>query len=65
MYLILIILAFIAFTAFVTLSAYNLGQNKTENPRMAALIGFALSFFPPFALVYLVVLMLKNDSAIV
>jgi hypothetical protein len=32
---------------------------------VAALIGFLLSFVPPLALIYLVVLALKQDTAIV
>jgi cbb3-type cytochrome oxidase subunit 3 len=65
MYSLILITAFILFLIFVTCSAYRLGKNKTENARTAAMIGFALAFFPPFALVYLLILLLKNDSAIV
>jgi len=65
MYSIILTAAFILFLVFVTFSAYRLGKNKTENARTAAMIGFVLAFFPPFALVYLLVLLLKNDSAIV
>jgi hypothetical protein len=56
---------FILFLIFVTCSAYRLGKNKTENAKTAAMIAFALAFFPPFALVYLLILLLKNDSSIV
>jgi hypothetical protein len=65
MYLSILIIIFILFCAFVTWSAYRLGQTKTENAKTAAIIGFVLAFFPPFALVYLLILLLKNDSAIV
>ncbi|WP_299082250.1 hypothetical protein [uncultured Paraglaciecola sp.] len=65
MYSIILIAAFLLFSIFVTWSAYRLGQNKTENARTAAIIGFVLAFFPPFALVYLLILLLKKDSAIV
>ncbi|MFT5840337.1 MAG: hypothetical protein ACI9UT_002848 [Flavobacteriales bacterium] len=65
MYSIVLITVFILFLIFVTYSAYRLGKNKTENTGTAAMIGFALAFFPPFALVYLLILLLKNDSSIV
>ena len=65
MYSLIFFVAFILFLVFVTWSAYRLGQSKTENARTAAMIGFVLAFFPPFALVYLLILLLKNDSAIV
>jgi 4-amino-4-deoxy-L-arabinose transferase-like glycosyltransferase len=65
MYLPILITIFILFLVFVTVSAYRLGKNKTENARTAAMIGFVLAFFPPFALVYLLILLLKNDSSIV
>jgi 4-amino-4-deoxy-L-arabinose transferase-like glycosyltransferase len=65
MYSIILITVFILFLVFVTCSAYRLGKHKTENAKTAALIGLVLSFFPPFALVYLLILLLKNDSAIV
>lgn len=45
--------------------SYKLGVNKTENPKRAAIIGFLLAFLPPLALIYLVILLLKNDSEIV
>ena len=56
---------FILFAATVTLISYRLGQTKSDNARTAALIGFLLSFLPPLALIYLVVLSLKEDAAIV
>jgi hypothetical protein len=65
MYSIIFFIVFIVFLIFVTWTAYRLGQSKTETPRTAAMIGFALAFFPPFALVYLLILLLKNDPNIV
>lgn len=65
MYSVFIVLAAIAFFSFVTFYSYKLGKTKTENPRTSAMIGFFLCFFPPFALIYLVVLLLKEDAAIV
>lgn len=41
--------------------SYYLGRCKTQTPILAGLLGMALSIIPPFALVYLVVLVLKKD----
>jgi hypothetical protein len=47
--------------ASVTWLSFYLGKTKTENPKVAALIGFMLGFLPPLELIYLSVLTLKND----
>jgi hypothetical protein len=65
MFVLLLLLLFVAFAGAVTWCSYKLGKTKTENPKMAAIIGFCTSFFPPLALIYLVVLLLKDDAAIV
>ncbi|MCH2057113.1 MAG: hypothetical protein MK214_11030 [Thalassotalea sp.] len=41
--------------------SYYLGKRKTNTPKIATLIGVLLSFIPPLGLVYLVILVLKND----
>lgn len=41
--------------------SYYLGRRKTQTPILAGLLGMTLSIIPPFALVYLVVLVLKKD----
>ena len=41
--------------------SYYLGKQKTSNPKIAALIGVLLCITPPLNLVYIVVLLLKND----
>ena len=41
---------------------YYLGRRKTQTPVLAGLLGVVLSLIPPFALVYFVVLLLKNDA---
>ena len=56
---------YLVLVVVITAASYHLGRSKTENPRMAALIGFLLGLFPPFGLIYLVVLALKEDSGIV
>jgi len=40
---------------------YHLAQRKTQTPVIATVIGFLLSLLPPIGLIYLVVLVLKND----
>jgi Na+-driven multidrug efflux pump len=65
MWNVILVGAFALFAATVTLVSYRLGLTKTDNARVAGLIGFLLSFLPPLALIYLVVLALKQDTAIV
>lgn len=65
MFAFILFILFVLFSAFVTRTAYTLGKTKTENARLAAIFGFLLSFIPVFALIYLLVLFLKNDVDIV
>lgn len=44
--------------------SYYLGKRKTSNPKIATFIGVALCITPPLNLVYLIVLMLKNDIVV-
>ncbi len=53
------------YLVFVVGVSYRLGTYKTENATKAAMLGFVLSFLPPLALIYLIVLFLKEDVAIV
>jgi len=41
--------------------SYSLGKRKTSTPKIATLIGIILCVMPPLNIVYLIVLMLKND----
>jgi hypothetical protein len=41
--------------------SYYLGKRKTTTPIIATLIGIGLCILPPLNIVYLIVLMLKND----
>jgi len=41
--------------------SYYLGKRKTSNPKIATIIGVVLCITPPLNLVYIIVLMLKND----
>ena len=38
-----------------------IGRRKTQSPILAGVLGAVLSIVPLFGLIYLVVLMLKND----
>ena len=40
---------------------YYLGRRKTQTPVLAGVLGTVLSIMPPLGLVYLAVLVLKND----
>jgi hypothetical protein len=65
MFALILPLFFIAFIISVTWLSYKLGTTKSDNAKLCAIIGFLLSFLPPFALIYLMVLLLKEDSGIV
>jgi len=41
--------------------SYYLAKRKTTNPKIATLIGVLLCVTPPLNIVYLIVLLLKND----
>jgi len=46
---------------FVGPLSYYLGKRKTSTPKIATLIGVILCITPPLNIVYLIVLVLKND----
>ncbi|KGJ93760.1 hypothetical protein [Colwellia psychrerythraea] len=47
---------------FVGGLSYYLGKRKTSTPKIATLIGVLLCVTPPLNIVYLIILMLKNDE---
>ena len=49
------------FVIAIGILSYYLGKRKTRTPKVATLIGILLSFIPPLGLVYLAILVLKND----
>ncbi|MBO1896094.1 hypothetical protein HNW13_009975 [Shewanella sp. BF02_Schw] len=51
----------VIFALLVGVISYFLGRRKTQSPIMAGVLGAVLSIVPLFGLIYLVVLMLKND----
>jgi len=46
-----------------TVLTFVLAKRKTQTPIIATIIGFVLSFIPPVSMIYLIVLVLKNDVA--
>lgn len=65
MYSLLIPLLVSVFVLLMTLVTYRLGLKKTENAKVTALIGFFLAFLPPLVLIYVVILLLREDTDIV
>ncbi len=51
-----VIWAFIA-----TIITYMLAKRKTETPILATVIGFFAAFVPPISMLYIIILVLKND----
>ncbi|QBY04387.1 hypothetical protein E2K93_08280 [Thalassotalea sp. HSM 43] len=41
--------------------SFYLGKRKTQTPKLATFIGVLLSLIPPLGLVYIAILVLKND----
>lgn len=41
--------------------SYYLGRRKTQTPIITGLLGFVLGFIPILGLIYLIVLVMKND----
>ncbi|MGP1835015.1 hypothetical protein ACTTBA_18215 [Shewanella frigidimarina] len=51
----------VVFALVVGVISYFLGRRKTQSPILAGVLGAVLSIVPLFGLIYLVMLMLKND----
>ncbi len=45
----------------ITGLSYYLGKRKTQNVKTTTFVGFLLSFIPPLGLIFVAVLVLKND----
>lgn len=52
---------FIGFIGLIGFLSYYLGKRKTQTPKLTAFLGVLLAFVPPFALLYIIVLIIKND----
>ena len=57
----LVVQLIVVFALVVGVISYFLGRRKTQSPILAGVLGAVLSIVPLFGLIYLVVLMLKND----
>jgi len=44
--------------------SYYLGKRKTSTPKITALIGVLLCITPPLNIVFIIVLVLKNDNIV-
>ncbi|MDP5033047.1 hypothetical protein [Paraglaciecola sp.] len=53
----------VVFVLLIGALSYYLGRRKTQTPIAATVIGVLLALFPPFAMVYLIVLVCKKDLA--
>ncbi|GGF64999.1 hypothetical protein [Alteromonas lipolytica] len=53
------VIAFIAL--FMVVVGYQLGKRKTQTPSLTAFVGFLTAFVPPLAIIFLAILVLKND----
>ena len=40
---------------------FRLSKRKTQTPGITMFLGFLLSFIPPLSIIYLILLVLKND----
>ena len=49
------------FIPLIGFLSYYLGKRKTQTPKLATFFGVLLAFIPPFALLYIMVLIVKND----
>ncbi|MCP3674983.1 MAG: hypothetical protein GY829_11015 [Gammaproteobacteria bacterium] len=44
-----------------TTLTFFLTKRKTQTPVLASVIGFFIAFIPPLSLIYIIILVLKND----
>lgn len=52
---------FVFFVPIMGFLCYYLGKRKTQTPKLTAFLGVLLCFIPPLVLVYIIVLLMKND----
>ncbi|MFC4701610.1 hypothetical protein ACFO4O_15755 [Glaciecola siphonariae] len=51
----------IVLAIFFAVVGYFLGRRKSKSPVLVSFCGFLCGFFPPFGLVFLLVLLLRKD----
>lgn len=50
-----------ALAIFMAIVGYYLGKRKTQKPFLTSGLGFLSALIPPIAMIFLIVLVLKND----
>ncbi|MBS3796533.1 hypothetical protein [Pseudoalteromonas sp. BDTF-M6] len=51
----------LALAIIMAIVGYYLGKRKTQTPFLTSCLGFFSALIPPVALIFLIVLVLKND----
>lgn len=51
----------LVFLPIMAVLSYYLGKRKTQTPMLATFFGIVLALIPPFALLYIMALIIKND----
>jgi len=51
----------IVFAVLMAAVGYYLGKRKTQSPILTSIIAFIAALVPPLAIIFLIVLVLKND----
>ena len=49
------------FAVLMAAVGYYLGKRKTQSPFLASIVAFIAALVPPLAIIFLMVLVLKND----
>ena len=57
----IIFISVIVIVIVTSVLSYYLGKRKTSTPKIATFIGVLLAFIPPLGLIYIAILVLKND----
>ncbi len=52
---------YLVFVLLIGILSYYLGKRKTQTPKLATFFGVILAFIPPLALLYIIILIIKND----
>ncbi|MCC2605446.1 hypothetical protein [Planctobacterium marinum] len=52
---------FLVLAIFMAVFCYYFGKRKTQTPVVTSVLGFFTAIFPPLALIFLIVLVLKDD----
>lgn len=52
---------YLVFVLLIGILSYYLAKRKTQSPKLATFFRVILAFIPPLALLYILVLIIKND----